>query len=220
MNDLINDICIVVHGLSDHVDKQKIAWRPYLSNLVFSAWEGDEEKYEKCDKVIFNKNPENSGIGNLNRQKISLLSGIDYARSKNYKRVLKWRSDQVPTSSNLFIKSMIMEKFNVFLYHFHNDGYFVDYFMCGSVEDMFNVWNVDGNYPYAHSEVITTKNIIKFCGKKLSFFKDFIDNENNVFSYKWNIDLYSQWKNHYSFLASCEDVDYEISLKILKETNS
>lgn len=207
MDNYSNDICIVIHGLSDFVNFQKNAWSSYINNIIFSAWVGEEEKYDKMDNVIFNYHPIDSGVGNLNRQKISICSGIEYAKNKNYKRVLKWRSDQVPTNPDLFLKNMSTEKFNVFLYHLHEDGYFADYFMCGSVDSMEKVWSFDGLSPCRYAEYVITKNILKFCINDIFLYKDTINENNNIFSYKWNVDLYSLWKKEPSFLKTKEEID-------------
>ena len=100
----MTDFCILVTGQSNFVDYVKKSFKAFSNNILFSCWEGDEQKYNNHDTVVFNSIPDDSGFGNINLQKIATLNGLYAAKDLGYDRVLKIRSDLVPTNDVLFMR--------------------------------------------------------------------------------------------------------------------
>lgn len=67
--------------------------------VIVSTWDDTsnaivDEIEKNGGTVILNKKPKNTGIGNINFQKVSTLAGINYANVKKCQYVLKTRTDQ------------------------------------------------------------------------------------------------------------------------------
>ena len=133
---------IIIQGPSQHVNELKKAWGDY--KIIWSTWEGDENKYSENDIVIFNKIPTNRGTGNVALQQLTTLNGVLKAKELGYERVLKWRSDMIPTNADEFINLLKLEHINMLFYHAANggySGYYVDYFMEGNIDNIYNMWS-------------------------------------------------------------------------------
>jgi hypothetical protein len=198
MESVTDDICVVIQGASTNVSEQKAAWQYFLPQVVFSTWKGEESKYSDTDTVIFSEQVSEGGVANLNRQATTTLRGIEYARKAGYKRVLKMRSDQVPTNPTKFL-SEFSHNLTVFLYHLHEEGYYVDYFMCGTTDTMYDIWTLDGLQDCKYAEWAITNRIRSVYDGKIEFYKNKMSKNNSVFSYKWGVDLYELWNNHESW---------------------
>lgn len=204
-NSKTDDICIVIQGASTNVEEQKIVWKDFKNQIIFSTWKGEERKYEKSDNVIFSDIPAHRGTSNLNLQKISTLCGVERAKELGYKRVLKMRSDQVPTNPHKFLNEFSEEKITVFLRHLHGDEpYYADYFMCGKIDVMHEIWQLDALQNCAYSEWAITKKIKSVCSC-VEFYKNKINKDNNVISFKWGINLYDEWKDNQSWFYDEEE---------------
>lgn len=199
MDNLTNDICVVIQGASTNVSEQREVWKDFLNQIVFSTWKGEESKYSNNDLVIYSDPVLDGGVGNLNCQAITTLRGIEYAKKMGYSRVLKIRADIVPTNAREFLCRFSKYDLTVFLYHLHEEGYYVDYFMCGTTDVMHSIWSLDGLQKCKHAEQAITNQIHSVYDGKVELYKNRISKENSVFSYKWDIDLYDLWKNHESW---------------------
>jgi hypothetical protein len=178
---------ILIQGPSNHVDELKQAWKGY--DLIWSTWKGDEKKYNSDDIVVFNEMPINHGKGNVALQQKTVLNGILKAKELDYNRVLKWRSDMIPTNSSKFIGLFDMNHINLFYFHVAGGGYFVDYFMEGNSDDIYNMWDFeDINPPFA--ERALTDNIRKReLNKKILFIGKIMSDKNDVIWLKKNKNL-------------------------------
>lgn len=191
-------IGIIIQGPSTFVEKQKQAWNAYKDDLVFSTWKGEEKYYNSLDKTIFSDIPDCCGIKNLNLQKHSTLKGIEYFKKLNYNFVLKIRSDLIPKNSKLFLNSFNKEKLNILLFHHHEKGYWVDYFMAGPIDLMYKAWSFDGTKHCNYPEEIITENIT-INNLPVHVYKNSINQENDLISLKWNHTIYDAWHNDFSW---------------------
>lgn len=199
MDSVTNDICVVIQGASTNVPEQRQAWKEFSNQIVFSTWKGEESKYSDTDTVIFSDPVTDGGVANLNRQATTTLRGIEYAKRMGYGRVLKMRADQVPINPKEFLRGFSKDNLTVFLYHLHEEGYYVDYFMCGTTDVMQKVWSLDGLQKCRYSEWAITNQIRAVYGGKVEFYKNKMSKNNSVISYKWGVDLYDLWNNHESW---------------------
>lgn len=197
----MDKICIVIQGPSDYVHEQKNVWEE--TKVIFSTWEGSEDKYSNEDTVIFNKVPANGGVKNYELQRLSTYNGILFAKELGYKYVLKLRSDLIPTSGNKFLEILDLDSINFLCWHdthvhdeFH--GYLVDYLMFGKVEDLEKIW--DSNYTqFIVPELSMTKQYFNlFDTSKLNFFLKSLNDTNELIWKKNGINL-STYNNHGGF---------------------
>jgi hypothetical protein len=161
---------VVIQGgtMAELVPHLKDAWKG--TPIIFSTWEdSDKSCYDENDLVLYNKIPEEKGVGNLNLQRVSSLNGFLKAKELGYDRVVKWRYDLLPKNSlgllNLFKDDFI----NFYAFHDHNAGYLIDYFMEGEIDDMINLYTfTDLNVP--HAEVAFTNRMFELeLDKKANF---------------------------------------------------
>lgn len=180
-----NDLAIIIQGPSNNVNEQKKCWEGF--NIIWSTWVGEESKYNDADIVLFNSMPNEFGIQNIALQKESTLNGINKAKELGYKRVLKWRSDLLPSDAKSLVKTFKQESVNFLTWH--NEGkYFVDYFIEGDINDVYNIWNVPTIHgPY--SEKITTDNIFSLDLKNFNFVGGDLSSDNEIYWTKYNINL-------------------------------
>jgi hypothetical protein len=185
-----SDLVIIIQGPSTNVIEQKRSWAGF--NIIWSTWIGEETKYEKNDIVLFNKLPSERGIQNIALQRDSTLNGINKAKELGYKRVLKWRSDLLPSNAQELVKTFKTDCLNFLTWH--NVGkYFVDYFIEGEIEDVYKIWDISTIYgPY--SEKITTDNIFSLGFNRFNFVGDELSENNEIFWTKYKIKL-STYKN-------------------------
>ncbi len=197
----MDKICIVIQGPSDYVHEQKNAWEE--TKVIFSTWEGSEDKYSNEDTVIFNKVPVSGGVRNYELQRLSTYNGILLAKELGYEYVLKLRSDLIPTSGNKFLEILDLDLINFLCWHdnhvhdeFH--GYFVDYLMFGKVEDLEKIW--DSNYTQFNvPELSMTKQYFNlFDTSKLNFFLKSLNDTNELIWKKNGINL-STYNSHGGF---------------------
>jgi len=188
---LRDDLVIIIQGPSNNVFELKKAWEGF--NIIWSTWVGEETKYDENDIVLFNNLPIERGVQNIALQKESTLNGITKAKELGYKRVLKWRSDLLPSNAKKLVDSFKKEYVNFLTWH--KDGkYFVDYFIEGDINDMYNIWNIPTIYgPY--SEKITTDNIFSLGLDNFNFIGDELSSDNEIYWVKYNTNL-STYKNH------------------------
>lgn len=186
-----NNLVIIIQGPSNNVDEQRKCWDGF--NIIWSTWIGEESKYNENDIVLFNNSNIERGVQNIALQKESTLNGIAKAKELGYKRVLKWRSDLLPSNTKKLVDSFKKECVNFLTWH--KDGkYFVDYFMEGDINDIYNIWNVPTIYgPY--SEKITTDNIFSLGLDNFNFIGDELSSDNEIYWVKYNTNL-STYKNH------------------------
>lgn len=181
-----NKFCVVIQGPSLYVEEIKKAWKGF--DIIFSTWEGEEHKYESSDLVLFNTIPKKSlGFNhNLHLQRSSTLNGLLYAKKLGYDRVLKWRSDHIPTNPKKLIKIFKKNKLNIHSFHKHKKGYITDFFMEGEINDLIKLFTFAGkNYEYPE-EALTEQLFCNDLDKKTNFFIADLDEDNDVIWLKQN----------------------------------
>ena len=178
---------IVIQGQSDYVNELKKAWSG--NSLIWSTWIGNESKYNKEDIVVFNEMPSVRGVGNVMLQQKTTLNGILKAKELKYERVLKWRSDMIPTNTDEFVKLFLLNAINMFFFHDSGD-YYVDYIMEGETDKIYDMWNFT-NINVWCAEIALTNNIRKKqLNKNIEFFGKNLNNVNDVLWLKKQIKLY------------------------------
>ena len=177
---------IVIQGPSQYVKELKTAWIGY--DLIWSAWNGEEGHYDSDDIVLFNEIPEERGTQNIALQQKTTTNGILRARKLGYKRVLKWRSDMIPTNANDFLSLFISNHINMFCFHNVRGGYFVDYFMEGNIGDIYDMWTFENIHP-PYAEKALTDNITELKFKNIEFIGNKLNELNDILWLKKNINL-------------------------------
>jgi len=184
-------LAIIIQGPSLNVEQLKKAWHGY--NLIWSTWKGEESKYDLNDIKVFNDFPNQSGVQNIAYQRDSTLNGILKAKELGFTRVLKWRSDLLPSNANQLIKSFKKECINFLTWH--NGGkYFIDYFIEGPIDEVYNIWDIKKIYD-DYSEKITTENILSLGYTNFNFMLDSLSDDNEIYWIKYNLNL-STYKQH------------------------
>lgn len=207
------NIAIVVQGPSNNIPVFKSTFK---ENLIFSTWEGEEDKYLSSDIVIFGKKPEDFGPGNFNLQAISTLNGLYKAKELGYEKALKIRSDLYPTNTEKFLKIINNDCINFLAWQknsYLNYGYFVDYLMSGKIESLIKLWN-NSNFVSPISETIMTWNFFTYLKEteEVSFFLDKLTIDNDLYWLRNNLRLttYTDTRYHTGYLCPNNE-----SLKLL-----
>ena len=186
---MIADSVVIIQGPSDYVSEQKNVWSGF--NIIWSTWEGSENKYTSNDNVIFNTYPVDAGVKNISLQMISTLNGIKKAKELGFKRCLKLRSDIIPKNAINFVNTFKKNHINFLAWH-NGGNYFIDYFMEGSVNILENIWSlpvIHGDFP----EKILTENIFSlgYTKESFNFILENIGNDNELYWAKYNVNLSS-----------------------------
>jgi hypothetical protein len=179
------DLAIIIQGPSTNVIEQKKCWDGF--DIIWSTWVNEETKYDNDDVVLFNVLPIERGVQNIAFQRDSTLNGIKKAKELGYKRVLKWRSDLLPSNAKELVKTFKKDCLNFLTWH--NEGkYFVDYFVEGNIEDVYKIWDIQTVHgPF--SEKITTDNIFSLGFNKFNFIGGDLSQNNEIFWAKYKINL-------------------------------
>jgi hypothetical protein len=190
---MYDNLLVVVQGnIRMPVDLIESAWNNF--NLLWSVWEDDNLNLNY--PIIKNKKPSNFGVKNVGLQSFGTLQGIEYAKENGFTHVLKWRTDQYPTNAKEFIKLFDFEKLNVLakdthprIQHRTTSGkvgiseYYIDYFMLGKTEDLYNVWSLEdiNNVPFAEYE---TTNRINMLSTPVNYICNNLTEKNDVIWYR------------------------------------
>lgn len=178
--------CVLIQGPSCYVSEVKKAYDG-ACDLIFSIWSGEEALYDKSDTIISSQKPECPGVGNLFNHYTSTINGLRFVKKLGYERVIKMRSDMVPTNPRKFL-SLFDKDLNLFYWHNHDGGYIVDYFMGGKIDSVIDLWSIDLFREYRFSEQAITHS---FFSNGLNF-KDYqyigrgINAENDIRWLKYN----------------------------------
>ena len=184
---MTNKLAIIIQGPSSYVSELKNAWQGY--NIIWSTWDGEQSKYEVSDTVIYNTLPLERGVQNIALQKITTLNGILKAKELGYDRVLKWRSDLLPSNAKNLVNSFKTDSLNFLAWHNYGK-YFVDYFVEGPIMDVYRIWDVPTiNGPY--SERITTDHIFSLGYGNINFILNDLNRDNEIYWEKYKIHLSS-----------------------------
>jgi hypothetical protein len=175
----VNNICVVVQGRTE-VEFVKVLKERFNIPLIFSTWENSDKKaYSETDIVLYNQYPSNRGFHNFQLQRISSLNGFIKAKELGFKRVIKWRCDLEPNNSDELLKLFEPNYINFYAFINHNDGYLADFFMEGDVDDMIELFTIDGNPSYP--EFGFTKRMYQLgFDKKINFILNKLNNDNNI----------------------------------------
>lgn len=153
----ISKFVVIVHGnLRQDPKVIETAWEGF--SIIWSIWK--DQNIETVNTVVQSEYPENYGVQNLALQKVSLYEGLLKAKEMGYERAIKWRTDQYPTNANRFVELFDPSSVNLLFWHNFRNGYYVDYFMEGSIDDLISIWDFD-TFDYPYSEYKTTDQIIK-----------------------------------------------------------
>jgi len=193
--------CIIIQGPSIHVDEIKKTMNG--QNIIFSTWEGDEDKYIKTDNVIFNKKPQTNGIGNLFYQQETTINGLLKAKNLKFEKALKLRSDFIVYDINKLLL-ILTSKLNFFFWHDYDGGYICDYLMAGNIDLMIELWSINKNSNYEFAEKMILENFLKMNLKKeeIYFFLKDINTENDIYwtKYKKYLSSYNREESALNYI--------------------
>ena len=202
--------CIVIQGPTSPTHKESIkeAWIGFP--IIWSCWEGEENYYTKYDTVIFNSKSDINPNGHtLEFQRKTTLNGLLKAKELGYERVFKWRSDMEPTNATEFIKLLDNDKLNIHSFHNHHEGYILDFFMEGDIDDVIKLFTFkEAGYSYPE-QALTEQLVANRLHTKSHCIKDYLTKENDVIWHKYGHlfskivgqvkytnELPSQWKTN------------------------
>lgn len=176
----MSNFCMVIQGPSRYVNELKSHYGDLP--IVWSCWVGEESHYDlKNDKVAFSHPPQNRGVHNLNMQKTSTLSGLDYAKKLGFEYAVKMRSDQYPTNPSEFVKLFDKDKLTFLSAHKGSGSpYLIDYYMGGSIDDLMELWNLEVNGWFFPEEAVTESAVRKF-KDKIDYTHNKMSLENDVY---------------------------------------
>ena len=175
----MNDICVVVQGWTK-IEFVKSLKEKFNIPLIFSTWEdADKTAYSETDVVLYNEYPSDRGPHNFQLQRISSLNGFIKAKELGFKRVIKWRCDLEPNNSDELLKLFKLECINFHAFIKHQHGYLADFYIEGDIDDMIELFSIDGNPPYP--EFAFTKKLYDLqLDKKVNFILNQLTNDNDI----------------------------------------
>lgn len=181
-----NKTAVVIQGPPVYVKELRQFWQSDRVDIIWSGWEGDEDKYEPTDNVIYSPIPQGYlGVNRVLLQKTTSYEGLRYAKSLGYTRAIKCRSDIYPTQVEKLLDLFDQNKTFNFIYWYHAIKWqsfcFVDYLFEGDIDAMIYAWeydSVNGNY----AEALLTKQILSKYGEDdIAFFGDKITESNELY---------------------------------------
>ena len=209
----MNKICLIVQGPSNNVDIIKDKYKDNNIPIIFSAWEGEESKYNENDIVVFNKMPQERGVQNVMLQQLSTYNGLLKAKELNFKNAIKIRSDTYFTDLSLFLKNNIdYNKLNFlyFLDYHRINGpdknssyykYFCDYVQFGSVDNLLKMWNFKYE-KVSYSEQLITKHIFNtFKNDDIAFIGNYLTKDSDIY-----------WISRKLYLSNINNNNYKLRI--------
>tara|TARA_B100000768_G_C11250361_1_gene363836 strand:- start:801 stop:1430 length:630 start_codon:yes stop_codon:yes gene_type:complete len=197
----MNKLCLIIQGPSNNVAIIKEKYKNINIQLIFSTWEGEENKYNENDIVIFNKIPIEKGIQNVMLQQLSTYTGLLKAKKLGFKNAIKIRSDAYFTDLSSFLKNNINYNKLNFLYFLdyhringpdknnNNYKYLCDYIQISSIDNLLQMWN----FKYedcSYSEQLTTKHVFhSFKKEEISFIGNFLNKDCDIYWISKNLYL-------------------------------
>ena len=210
----MNKICLIIQGPSHYVDIIKDEYKDNNIPIIFSAWEGEESKYNENDIVVFNKMPQERGVQNIMLQQLATYNGLLKANELGFKNAIKIRSDAYFTDLSLFLKNDIdYNKLNFlyFLDYHRINGpdknssyykYFCDYVQFSSVDNLLKMWNFKYE-KVSYAEQLLTKHIFNtFNKEEISFIGNYLTKDCDIY-----------WISRKKYLSNLnDDKDYKIKI--------
>lgn len=151
---LFDECCVIFQGNFDG-DYHKPIIEKYKNydNIIFSSWRESEKNLKECKNYIIDELPLIPGHSNINYQIKSTQNGIEWAKDKSYKYVLKIRSDILIDLKTLV--SFLEEPYVYFsAYHLWCGGYLCEHIIFSDIEYMEELWNIgpynDNIFPERH----------------------------------------------------------------------
>lgn len=191
---------LVIQGKSEYVSIMKEAWRGI--DIIWSTWKGEENNYKKDDIVVYSEYPSDSGIQNVALQRKTTIAGIKKAKDLGYDRILKCRSDIVPTNSKNFLSLLDDTKINFLYWHTHGGGYFVDYLMEGDINDIEKMWSFESIHSKHAERLLTDQIFNKLGSKEFNFIgnKLVINNDLIWLKRKFNLSVYNDDNQYINYI--------------------
>jgi hypothetical protein len=170
----MNKNCVIIQGpiTREQVDRHKQIWKD--DQIIFSTWETvSTDWFNADDVVLYNKIPNNTGISNLNLQKITTQAGCIKAKEMGYDFVIKWRNDMFPTTKNILLHLFDKSAFNIYSWISANGyNYISDFFYAGNPIDIYELF--EGPTNGVNAEIVLSKTFFdkKFDDKKINFIRN------------------------------------------------
>lgn len=189
----MNKLCLIIQGPSNNVAIIKDKYKNINVQLIFSTWEGEENKYNENDNVIFNKIPIEKGIQNVMLQQLSTYNGLLKAKELGFKNAIKIRSDAYFTDLSSFLKNDIdYNKLN-FLYFLdyhringpdknnNNYKYLCDYIQISNIDNLLKIWNFKYE-TVSYAEQLITKHVFNtFKNDDVDFIGNFLTKDCDIY---------------------------------------
>ena len=180
----LSEIAVVIQGPIKNIRRHMDLW-PESCLVLFSTCDDFEERIGADVITLQSDRPEDNGVGNINLQKITTLSGLNIAQKYDYKYSIKIRSDLFPTNARTLIDSLDLEKLNFIAKHRDRidgyDGYLVDYFQAGKTDDLIKLWDIKDIHSNSIAETALMNNFSKnFKPEDVSFFLDKLNSSNDL----------------------------------------
>lgn len=187
-DDSLSDLGIILQGPICYKDDYTYETVKYYrklyskSTIIVSTWDyEDKDALKRIEElgavIVLNKDPENPGIVNTNRQKLTTLSGIVKAKELGLKYVAKTRTDMclrrphvfqfIMNLIKLFPLSSPLQNERIAILPVYSSGtvFFpytmLDAFCMGNVDDIYKFWNspddVDPEYHIMPSKRLQAK---------------------------------------------------------------
>ena len=209
----MDKICLIIQGASNNVDIIKEKYKNTNIQIIFSTWEGEENKYNENDIVLFNKIPDEKGIQNIMLQQLSTYNGLIKAKELGFKNAIKIRSDMYFTDIDTYLKNNInYSKINFlyFLNYYRNGGpdkksnfykYFCDYLQISNIDNLLKMWNFkyDHNNTFYAEQLITKHIFNTFNIQDIAFIGNYLTDNCDIFwisrkLYLSNLNNHSHYK--------------------------
>ena len=197
----MDKLCLIIQGPSNNVNIIKEKYKDCDIQIIFSTWEGEENKYDENDIVVFNKIPQERGVQNVMLQQLSTYNGLLKAKELGFKNAIKIRSDVYFTNLSYFLKNEIdCNKLNfLFFLNYHRINgpdknidyykYFCDYIQISSVDNLLKMWNFKYDI-CSYSEQLTTKHIFNtFKKEEISFIGNYLSKDCDIYWISRNLYL-------------------------------
>lgn len=150
--------------------------------VIHSTWKG--ERKVKCG--VYSDLPPVAGHTNVCFQQKSTLEGLKEAKRQGFTTAFKIRSDLFPTDGEKLIE-LQKPGVNFLFWHDWEGGYYVDYLMSGSIDDLIAMWSFTESHLFP--ERLLT-NQVKACNLgPINYFGDKLTKENNLFWAKRGLSL-------------------------------
>lgn len=192
----LSKVAVIIQGPIHNVERHMKVWEDFYP--IISTWPITE--YIANIPLFQSVRPKDTGVGNINLQKITTMGGLSVAHEFGFEYCIKIRSDLFPTNAKALVESLDPEKLNFIAKHRDKidgyDGYLVDYFQFGKTSDLIKLWDIKNVYSNSTAETVLMNNFHKnFKPEDASFFLDSLGWYNDLWWDRSDISISSYKKD-------------------------